>query len=475
MEQTNPNPGSNPGTNKKNTLLWFLVIFVALAVVFFSASYIEKLVEKNKVEKQNQPAEQKEILPSLVCNFSSDEEASKKALEEKNISACLCIKDEQAKFRCQEDAQNAAYYAQARAQFDEKFCEMIKNNSQLKSICESVVASGIEYLKKQDPEYLANIYLQSGNYDGSIAILQGSEKVSSMLSLALSYAGKALYEHKEAELIPKAQSLIEKAKTLEPNNPEVYRAEGYIYEVKPDLIKAIESYDKALGINTNYLLALTGRAHTYNLMGDLNKALEDFKKAAELDKNQEQIVIYSNLCRLQTSRDDLWEEGIKNCQTVLASSLAGTPQKGDANQIIADAYIRKERYTEASAYLENARAFAPNDPNLLISFANLYIAKKDYPKAKESAQKAIDIDPLKTVAYRALAYAFLMEKDYTQAEAKALKGLEVINKDPSLLVPNKPYFIKQLNYTLADVFAAKGDKEKEMQYREAGDQAMKTQ
>ena len=60
MEQPNynPIPGSNP---KKNILLWLLVIFAALAVVFFSASYVKKFVEKNKAEKQNQQAGQMEL------------------------------------------------------------------------------------------------------------------------------------------------------------------------------------------------------------------------------------------------------------------------------------------------------------------------------------------------------------------------------------------------------------------------------
>jgi tetratricopeptide (TPR) repeat protein len=470
MEQYDPSQNLVPASKpKKNILLWFLVIFAALALVFFSISYVKKFVEQNKAEKQSQQAEQKDLLPDLVCNFSSDTEASQKALEEKNISACLCIQDEQVKFRCWEDAQNEAYYAQARAQFDGKLCERIKNNSFIKDACEKMVISGIEYLKKQNPEYLANTFLQNGNYDGAITVLQGSEKVSSMLSLALSYAGKALNEHKEAELIPKAQELIEKAKTLEPNNPEVYRAEGYVYEIRPNLIKAVESYSKALEINPGYLLALTGRAHTYNMQGILESALNDFKKAAELDKNKEQMIIYTNLCRLETSRGDLLEEGIKNCQIVLASPLAGSSQKGETNQIIASVYVKKEKFDEALAYLENARAFSPNDPNLLIGFANLYIAKKDYLKAQGSAQKAIEIDPLKTVAYRALAYSFLMEKNYAQAEKNALKGLEVIDKDPSLLSPDKSYYRQQFNYTLADAYTALGDQANADKYKKLGD------
>jgi tetratricopeptide (TPR) repeat protein len=470
MEQPNPNPVFNPGNNKKNIFLWILVVFAALSVVFFSAYFVKKFVENKQVAKE--PVAQTEILPGIVCNFANDEAAMQKAKEKKSISACLCIQDEQVKFRCQEDAQNEAYYAQARAQFDGKFCEMIKNNSIIKDACEKMVVSGVAYLKEKNPEYLANIYLQSGNYDGSIAVLQGSEKVSSMLSLALSYANKALNEHKEVEFVSKAQEQVKKAKTLEPNNPEVYRAEGYVYEIQPNLIKAIESYNKALEIDSGYLLALIGRAHTYNMQGILENALNDFKKAAALDKNKEQIAIYTNLCRLETSRDDLLEEGIKNCQIILNSSLAGSTQKGEASQIIASIYVKKEKYNEALVYLENAKVFAVNDSNLYMGFANLYIAKKDYTKARENAQKSTEIDQFKTAGYRALAYAYLMEKDYTQAIGKALKGLEAIDKDPSLLMPDKPYYRQQLNYTLADAYAISGDQVNADKYRKLGDSAI---
>ncbi len=473
MEQANLNSNFNSGINKKNILLWVLVVFAALAVVFFSASYVKKLAEKNKAEKQ----EVKTFL-GVKCDFASNEAAMQKAKEDKNVAACECIQEENSKFRCQEDAQNAAYFAQARAQFRNDFCAMIKNDDSLKASCEVMVSSGIEYLKKQDPEYLASVYSTSGNYDGAIAILSVSEKVktevSTMLSLALNYAGKGLMEHQENVYIPKAQELINQALKLDSNSAEAYRVQGYIYEVKPDIFKAIESYNKSLEKDPNYILALTGRAHAYNLMGDLNKALEDFKKAAELDKDKKQLSIYANLCRLQTTRDDLMAEGIKNCQITLASPAAGAELKSDTSQILADTYVKEKKFAEALVYLENARIFSPQNVNLFVSFANLYNEKEDYPKAIEEAQKAINIDPLKTVAYLALSRAYLKTQKYAEAETQALKGLEVIDKDPSLLVPSKPVYRQQLNYTLADIFTAKGDKEKAAQYKTAGESAMKT-
>ncbi|MFH1183190.1 MAG: tetratricopeptide repeat protein [Candidatus Moraniibacteriota bacterium] len=479
MEQINitSKSDSNPEDTKKNLLLWFLVIFAALAVVFFSATYVKKFVEKNKVTEQQVIQEEKTFL-GIKCDFANNETILQKAVEVKDLAYCGCIQEEQVKAYCQENTQNAAYFAQARAQFKADFCELIKNNSNLKASCEAMVSSGIEYLKGQDPEYLASVYATSGDYDKAIEILAVSEKVkteaSTMLSLALNYAGKGLREHKESEFFPKAEGLVNKALALNPESAEAYRVQGYIYEIKPDFFKAIESYNKSLEKDSNYILALAGRGHAYNLMGDLPKALEDFQKAAELDKKQEHLAIYANLCRLQTSRDDLLTEGIKNCQIAVASPAAGAEMKSETNQILADTYIREEKFDEAQAYLENARIFSPQNVNLFVSFANLYNEKGDYVKAVEESQKALVIDSLKTAAYRALSYAYLKTQDYVQAETQALKGLEVIKNDPSLLIPNKPYFIQQLNYILADVFAAKSDPEKEAQYKTAGESAMKT-
>src|SRR5665647_921023 len=110
MEQSNLNPtsSSNP---KKNILLWFLVAFAALAVVFFSASYVKKFVEKDKVEKQQADQEKQnkdkqtalsEMLPKVECSFGNDQETYAKAVGSSNINACECITEEKLKETCKE-------------------------------------------------------------------------------------------------------------------------------------------------------------------------------------------------------------------------------------------------------------------------------------------------------------------------------------------------------------------------------------
>ncbi|MBU2037017.1 tetratricopeptide repeat protein [Patescibacteria group bacterium] len=458
----------------KKILLVLLVISGAVvlgALIFLGWQWWQK----NSVE---QPLAEESLLPQITCDFVNDEVAADQAKQEKKIEFCVCVKDYAAQFQCKEAVANQNYFDQARQQFDASLCDHIVDVL-LQQSCRATVASGIEYLKEKDLAYLADVYSQNNNYDEAINLLVGAKETETdaklMLSLALNYADKGLMEHKEGEYIPKAEELVNKALSLEPDSAEAYRVQGYIYEVKPDLFKSVESYNKSLEKDSNYVLSLVGRGHAYNLMGDLYKALEDFQKAAELDKDKQYMFIYANLCRLQTSRDDLLADGIKNCQIVIASAAVGAELKSDTYQILADVYVWEKKFNEALAQLENARAFSPQNVNLFVSFASLYNEKEDYAKAIEESQKALAIDSLKTAAYRALAYAYLKTQDYTQAETQALRGLEVVENDPSLLVPSKPYFIQQLNYILADIFAAKGDKEKEAQYKTAGDNAMKTQ
>jgi hypothetical protein len=73
MEQTNSNLGPNSIMNKKNILLWFLIVFSALLVVFFSFTSVKKIVTNNKTG--NTPtASREELIKEKIGNFSIEEE-----------------------------------------------------------------------------------------------------------------------------------------------------------------------------------------------------------------------------------------------------------------------------------------------------------------------------------------------------------------------------------------------------------------
>ena len=72
MEQLNPNPSPNSGNNKKNILLWILVIFSALSVVLFYSSS-QKSGQNNQTA--NVPIVSKgELIKAKIGDFSIEEE-----------------------------------------------------------------------------------------------------------------------------------------------------------------------------------------------------------------------------------------------------------------------------------------------------------------------------------------------------------------------------------------------------------------
>jgi len=477
MEPTNPNPVFNPGTNKKNIRLWFLVVFAALSVIFISGYYLKKNFDLKKAEKQEAIQQEELVLPKQECNFQDDEAAFDAAVEETDIFFCDCVKNEERKAVCKKVTMETKSFNQALAQYDTELCWQILDEERQKA-CLNIVQSGIDYIQAKDPQYLAQIYSQNNNYDKSIElfenlVVQEPNNTAYLLSLALSYAEKGMMEHNESQYVDKALSLVEKAKTIKSNDPEIYRTEGYIYETKPDYEKALASYNKSLELDKNYILSYLGRGHTYRLMGALNEALEDFRQAAKLDSKKEYPDIYANLCVLASTRSDLEKEALQNCQIVVNSKTAASAAKVNARQVMANLYINQKRLAEAESSLLSAKTYAPKDPNIFVSFAQLYLYKKDYALAEQNAQEALKIDPLKTTAYDALSYALYQQGQTQEAIAAAQKGLEVIGQDVSLLFSQKAGVKKRLYYNLANIYSYLKDKDNEMRYKKLGDEAEK--
>lgn len=489
MEETNINPepennipetdpetdsGANLGLfaglkfNKKNLRLWILVIILILAAVFASILYLKKL---SKVVKP--------VAKPEISQEEKDKKAYAKAIESYNIDICDQIVNQASKDNCKKMVFNVSLYHQAIKQYNPEICKEIQE-AEIKEACIKVAESGVSYLKENDPQALARVYSNSHNAQA----IQQYEKlletepnnVINLLALALAYAEAGLKEQEQGKNqlpnVEKALAAVEKAKKLEPNNPEVYRAEGYVYEVKPDLGKSLASYSKAIELDPKNILAYVGRGHANNLLGAVEKALEDFNKAAELDVKKENIFVYANLCRLESSKSDTLDKAIEHCQTAAAIKTDDTVFKSEVYQMLANVYKQKKNYSNAKNYLLKAKALAPNDPNVYVALANLGIATEKYSEAQMDAQKAIAISSTKAVAYQALSYALYKQEKYSEAIDAANKGLDLVDKDVSLLAPKKKAFKKDLYYTLANIYNRMGDQTNEMKYKELGDKAL---
>jgi tetratricopeptide (TPR) repeat protein len=456
-------------------------IIYATGLVMFSVA-IFVLVYLVFVNRENQVNDVVDKINSsgVDCgNYNTDQFASTKAIESVDINICECIKDNNFKAICRNTINDLGAYAEAIRQYNPKICDEIQDLER-KEACTSVTVSGIEDLQKNDPQYLADIYASKHN-EGAIfwyeSLLQKDPtNIKNLIALSLSYAEKGLNEQEQGRdhnlYVEKALVMAERAGAIDANNAEVYRVKGYIYEIKPDYNQSIMSYNRAIELDQQNVFAYIGRGHVYNMFGMLENAQNDFKKAAELDVDKKEVAIYSNLCRLESSRDDLIGDAIKNCEIVVNGDFQDPVFKSESNQILSTIYIKNKNYTQAENYLMKAKSLTPNDPNLYVAISDLYINIEDYVMSEKNAREAVRLSPTKASAHKALAYSLYRQKKYQEAIGEVNNGLQLVEGDVSLLEPNKPVMKKDLYYILVNVYNAMGDTKNEMRYKEMGDHAL---
>lgn len=454
--------------NKK----YLLVIIVILIVTFVAMLYLFQGRSKDEGLSQEKINNLNQLLPKISCDFANNAEAFQKAIENVELGYCDCIDKEIVKTNCKETVSDVTFFNQAIAQYDGEICENIKNQDR-KENCQKLVVSTKAQLKRENPQQLANIFLSSGNYEGAIEAFQdlsdqSPEDVEILSSLALAYANEALIGGK-SQLASEALDIIDEAIALDGNNAELFRVKGFVYEVVPDFPQAIVSYDRALDIDPEYVLAYAGRGHAHNLLGILDKALEDFEKAKELDGDRNFVDVYTNLCRLQSTRGDLLERAVENCLIVVESEDISSVRKSSSYQILSDIYLKLGRDEEAYNQLKMAEALSPSDANVDVSLARYYIYKQDWENAQKYSQMAIEEDEMKSVAYGVLSYALYQQAEFDQAIAMAQKGLEKIDSDISLFVSNRPAEKRNMYLTLANIYHQMGDQANEKKYKEMAD------
>ena len=74
--------------------------------------------------------------------------------------------------------------------------------------------------------------------------------------------------------------------------PQFYNNRGIDYYHKGEFDNAIEDFDKAIKLNTNYAEAYGNRGIAYGMKGELDNAIEDFNRSIEINPNRAEP--YSN-------------------------------------------------------------------------------------------------------------------------------------------------------------------------------------
>ena len=100
----------------------------------------------------------------------------------------------------------------------------------------------------------------------------------------------------ERDEIERAQSILEEAYRLEPNNPEIVNKLAYVTAKNGDRLKGIELYERSLELDENDDLTHNAIASLYRAEKAYERAQDHYLKALEIDDTYAQTFYnYGNL------------------------------------------------------------------------------------------------------------------------------------------------------------------------------------
>ncbi len=231
-----------------------------------------------------------------------------------------------------------------------------------------------------------------------------------------------------------------------------------------------ETYRKILGIQRNDPDAVRGldtlyarhieKAQEWEKKGDLPKAIQEMKLAMEFQATKETksylATLYSNLGFSLAQKGKL-PEAISNYEASL---------KLDENPItylnLADAYAKNNRVDDSLKAVEKAYGLKPKDAgvlrNILLLWGELLMAKKHYQHAIQKLEELRARAPKDPQLLKTLGLAYWKKGDLP-------KALDILKAIPPLVASGPKKDQAEIHRLIGDLQRAIGDQEKDLKRR----------
>lgn len=214
---------------------------------------------------------------------------------------------------------------------------------------------------------------------GSEAVELDRSAPTAMIALAEVYAD--LYRVREAD------ELLAQAQEAGADDPELYRVQGILREMRADYAGAVESYSRAIELAPRWSYLYVSLGHAYRVQKQYDEALGAFGHALEL------------------SPTDARAEGGRGM-----------------------VYHAREQYEHAVERFQRAIELDPSYATAYAQLAWVYYGRRDYDRAEPLFSRAIELDHDhgRLAQYRhALGWIYLSSKRPAEARDQFTRALEL--------------------------------------------------
>ena len=198
---------------------------------------------------------------------------------------------------------------------------------------------------------------------------------------------------------PQAIKIYQKIAQQNPNEPHVYLDLGRSYEKNEEVDKAIECYEKAVNLNSQYGAGFLRLGILLRRKVRYDRSSEAFNKAE---------IIYDRLSNDEGVAEVKYQRGVSfNIQEKLADAqtqfeqVIGNPRANKHQRIrammqISSVYTSLGKTPCAEEYASNAITLAKQErmenlaANGLINLGNVFLARAEYDKAEQNFQQALE-------------------------------------------------------------------------------------
>jgi tetratricopeptide (TPR) repeat protein/S1-C subfamily serine protease len=225
----------------------------------------------------------------------------------------------------------------------------------------------------------------------------------------------------------------------------LYLEQGHVLNEIKRYQEAIDSYSRAIALNSDFAAAYNNRGNTYDALKQYDKALTDYNKAIAL--NSDDTMAYYNR--------GVTYSALKQYDKALADynkAIALNPDFAMAYPNRGVTYSALKQYDKALTDFNKAITLNPDYARAYSNRGATYSALKQYDKALTDYNKAIALNSDDTMAYynRGVTYSAL--KQYDKALTDYNKAI-ALNSEDAIAYPNRGvtyYFLKQYDKALTD-------------------------